>query len=223
MQPVATFGGGGAQNATIQYVIKGPGPGHARRTRPAQIAARRRQRVPSLVDVDTSLNLGKPEVSVNVDRLKAADLGVQIADAANALRLLVGGDQVTTYFEGGEQYEVQLRAEAADRTTTAAIASLTVPSARLGSVALENVASFTRRDRRLGDRPPRPAAAGDDFRQRADRRVADARDGRHLSRRSSTWTSGRPTRPRSRDGRASSGAPHRTSCSRSCCRSCSCT
>src|SRR5205823_8304303 len=56
--------------------------------------------------------------------------------------LLVAGDQVTTYSEGGEQYEVRLRARAEDRSTEAAIAALTVPSSRLGSVALENVADF---------------------------------------------------------------------------------
>ena len=33
-----------------------------------------------------------------------------MTDAAEALRLLVGGDQVTTYNEGGEQYEVHVRA-----------------------------------------------------------------------------------------------------------------
>ena len=44
--------------------------------------------------------------------MKAADLGVQMSDAAEALRLLVGGDQVTTYNEGGEQYEVHIRADA---------------------------------------------------------------------------------------------------------------
>ena len=65
-----------------------------------------------MVDVDTSLNVGKPELSVQLDRLKAADLGVQVSDAAEALRLLVGGDQVTTYNEGGEQYEVHVRAVA---------------------------------------------------------------------------------------------------------------
>ena len=74
---------------------------------------------PGVVDVDTSLNVGKPELSVQLDRLKAADLGVQIADAAEALRLLVGGDQVTTYNEGGEQYEVHVRAVAGDRQTAA--------------------------------------------------------------------------------------------------------
>ncbi len=100
------------------------------------------KKLPGVVDVDTSLNTGKPELSVQIDRPKAADIGVQIADAAEALRLLVGGDQVTTYNEGGEQYEVHLRARQADRTTEQAIAGLTVPSTRLGAVSLDNVANF---------------------------------------------------------------------------------
>jgi HAE1 family hydrophobic/amphiphilic exporter-1 len=94
------------------------------------------------VDVDTNLNTGKPETAIRIDRPKASDLGVQVSDAAEALRLLVGGDQVTTYNEGGEQYEVHVRAEAKDRTSEAAIAMLPVPSSRLGSVALDNIATF---------------------------------------------------------------------------------
>src|SRR5205085_5389906 len=87
-----------------------------------------------VVDVDTSLNVGKPELSVQLDRLKAADLGVQVADAAEALRLLVGGDQVTTYNEGGEQYEVHVRASAGGRGDASGIGQLTVPSSRVGRV-----------------------------------------------------------------------------------------
>ena len=104
-----TIGGGGAQNAEIQFLINGPD------LQKLDAISRSRwssacKTIPGVVDVDTSLNVGKPELSVRVDRPKAADLGVQIADAAEALRLLVGGDQVTTYNEGGEQYEVHLRA-----------------------------------------------------------------------------------------------------------------
>jgi len=79
---------------------------------------------------------------VRLDRPKAADLGVQVADAAEALRLLVGGDQVTTYNEGGEQYEVHVRAGERDRTSEQAVAQLPVPSSRLGSVTLDNIATF---------------------------------------------------------------------------------
>ncbi len=140
VQPPAVIGGGGAQAADVQFIVNGPDL-HKLEV----ISQQLKQRVsslPGVVDADTSLNVGKPELAVQVDRPKASDMGVQISDAAEALRLLVGGDQVSTYFEGGEQYEVHLRAQAQNRTTQAAIGALTVPSQRLGSVSLDNVADF---------------------------------------------------------------------------------
>ena len=138
VRPVATIGGGGNQNAEIQFTINGPDLKKLEHYANAVADAARKQH--GVVDVDTSLNVGKPELSVEVDRLKASDLGVQIADAAEALRLLVGGDQVTTYNEGGEQYEVHVRAEAGNRDRAAVIGQLTVPSDRVGSVPLDNLA-----------------------------------------------------------------------------------
>jgi HAE1 family hydrophobic/amphiphilic exporter-1 len=133
-------GGGGQGQGDVQLVMQGPSLAELERA--SNALAESAKRIPGLVDVDTSLRVGKPEISVRLDRPKAADLGVQVSDAAEALRLLVGGDQVTTYNEGGEQYEVHLRAEDRNRRTEAAIGQLTVPSSRLGSVPLENIASF---------------------------------------------------------------------------------
>jgi HAE1 family hydrophobic/amphiphilic exporter-1 len=141
VQPIANIGGGGSQNADIQFIINGPDL--AKLDTYSKRLVERVKQFPGVVDVDTSMNSGKPEVSVRVDRPKAADMGVQIADAAEALRLLVGGDQVTTYNEGGEQYEVHLRAQQANRSTQEAVAALTVPSSRLGAVSLDNVANFS--------------------------------------------------------------------------------
>ena len=133
-------GGGGGGQGDVTFVLQGP---DLRTLEQASNAlAEKARAIPGLVDVDTSLRVGKPEMSVRLDRPKAADLGVQISDAADALRLLVGGDQVTTFNEAGEQYEVHLRAEEQDRGSQAAIARLTVPSSRLGAVPLENIASF---------------------------------------------------------------------------------
>jgi len=133
-------GGGAGASGDIQFVMQGPSLERLKTESDRLIESARE--IPGLVDVDTSLNTGKPEMSVHIDRPKAADLGVPLSEAAEALRLLVGGDQVTTYNEGGEQYEVHVRAEARDRTTEEAIALLPVPSSRLGSVTLNNIASF---------------------------------------------------------------------------------
>jgi hydrophobic/amphiphilic exporter-1 (mainly G- bacteria), HAE1 family len=140
VQQVAVIGGGGSQNADVQFLISGPELKTLEKI--GHQLVDKIKTLPGLVDVDSSLNVGKPELSVQVDRPKAADMGVQIADAAEALRLLVGGDQVTTYNEAGEQYEVHLRARVENRSTEQAIAALTVPSAKLGSIPLENVATF---------------------------------------------------------------------------------
>jgi len=135
-------GGGGPGGGGIQFVLQGPELRELARYSGDLLA--RVKKIPGVVDADTTLNVGKPEMSVRIDRPKAADLGVSLSDAADALRLLVGGDAVTTYNEGGEQYEVHVRAEAADRTSDAVLGGLPVPSTRLGSVALENVATFAR-------------------------------------------------------------------------------
>ena len=131
-------GGGGAGD--IQLVMQGPDLDRLQSQ--SQRLVELTRAIPGLVDVDTNLNTGKPELAVRLDRPKAADMGVQVSDAAEALRLLVGGDQVTTYNEGGEQYEVYVRAGASDRTSPEAVALLPVPSSRLGSVTLDNISTF---------------------------------------------------------------------------------
>jgi hydrophobic/amphiphilic exporter-1 (mainly G- bacteria), HAE1 family len=140
--PGIAGGGGGGQGGQgdVTFVLQGPDLRTLERA--SNTLADKARSIPGLVDVDTSLRVGKPEMSVRLDRPKAADLGVQMSDAADALRLLVGGDQVTTFNEAGEQYEVHLRAEEQDRGSQAAVARLTVPSSRLGAVPLENIASF---------------------------------------------------------------------------------
>ncbi len=114
-------------------------------------------------------------MSVLLDRPKAADLGVQVADAAEALRLLVAGDQVTTFNEVGEQYEVHLRAEEGNRGSQDAIAALPVPSSRLGIVTLDNIATFARERFAGDDQPHGPPAPGDAERQHAAGHVAGQR------------------------------------------------
>jgi HAE1 family hydrophobic/amphiphilic exporter-1 len=137
---VQASGGPGGGGGDIQFVLQGPKLDDLERY--SKALRDKASQIPGLVDVDTTLNLGKPELSVHIDRPKAADLGVSIGDAAEALRLLVGGDAVTTFNDGGEQYDVMLRAREEDRTTEAAIAALSVPSSRLGSVTLDNIATF---------------------------------------------------------------------------------
>ncbi|HWQ35006.1 MAG TPA: efflux RND transporter permease subunit [Blastocatellia bacterium] len=134
---VAPISGGGRLNADIAYQLRGPDLDKLGQY--SQDILNRLKAIPGAVDADTSLVLGKPELRARIDRARAADLGVSIADVAQSLRLLVGGDQVSTYNENGEQYEVHVRAAENYRTDAGGISQLNVPSTRLGSVGLDSI------------------------------------------------------------------------------------
>jgi hydrophobe/amphiphile efflux-1 (HAE1) family protein len=134
---IAEFGGSGQSTARIQYVLSGP----ELKTLEAASAniVERMRKVEGAVDVDSSLIVGKPELGVHVSRDRAADLGVQVADVAQAMALLVGGAKVSTYAEGGEQYDVYLRSAREYRSDEDSLQLLTVPSRKLGLVSLADV------------------------------------------------------------------------------------
>jgi hydrophobic/amphiphilic exporter-1 (mainly G- bacteria), HAE1 family len=137
VSPVAAIGGSGQQNADVAFQLKGPNLDKLNEY--SQHLLKKLTEMPGVVDADTSLIVGKPEIRAKIDRAKAGDLGVNVRDVAESLRLLVGGDQVSTYNEGGEQYEVHVRATGGFRTDAGGIAMLNVPSARLGSIGLDSV------------------------------------------------------------------------------------
>jgi hydrophobic/amphiphilic exporter-1 (mainly G- bacteria), HAE1 family len=67
---------------------------------------------------------------------------VQVADVASTLQTMVAGQKISTYNEGGEQYEVHARAVPSWRTSSDSVSQMSVPSTRLGAVSLDHVASF---------------------------------------------------------------------------------
>jgi HAE1 family hydrophobic/amphiphilic exporter-1 len=141
VSPIATISGSGRQNADVGITLRGPDLGKLDQYSQRMLEALRK--IPGVVDADTSLILGKPEMRASIDRQKAADLGVSISDVAQSLRLLVGGDQVSTYNEGGEQYEVHVRASEGFRTDAAGIGQLNVPSTRVGSIGLDSIVKLS--------------------------------------------------------------------------------
>ena len=71
-----------------------------------------------IVDSDITLKLDKPELRVEIDRARAANLGVDMEDIATALRIMVGGDQRVSRFRDAsvnDDYDVQLRLDERER------------------------------------------------------------------------------------------------------------
>ncbi|HEX9000426.1 MAG TPA: efflux RND transporter permease subunit [Blastocatellia bacterium] len=134
------LGGGGFSD--IDFAVRGPDLMQL-----VQYTEQLRQRAPQigLVDADVTLKLDKPELRVQIDRARAADLGVDSTDIANALRLMVGGDDRVSRFRDetmNEDYDVQLRLKRDDRKDEEAISQLFIPSTKVGLVRLDSIVSL---------------------------------------------------------------------------------
>ncbi|TSJ61106.1 efflux RND transporter permease subunit [Starkeya sp. 3C] len=96
---------------------------------------------PGLVSIDSDLKLNKPEISVTVDRAKAADLGIDVAVLGRTLESLLGGRQVTRFEVAGEQYDVYVQLDARDRSSPATLDTIYLRSASGEMVQLSNLVS----------------------------------------------------------------------------------
>lgn len=72
---------------------------------------------PGIVSPDVDLRLNKPELRIEVNRERAADLGVSVEVVAKAIETMLGGRTVTRYKRDAEQYDVIVQTEARGRTT----------------------------------------------------------------------------------------------------------
>ncbi|MFM9878933.1 MAG: efflux RND transporter permease subunit [Burkholderiaceae bacterium] len=72
---------------------------------------------PGFVQVDTDLRLNKPEITLEVNRERAADAGVSVEAVARAVETMLGGRNVTRYKREGEQYDVVVQTASKGRDT----------------------------------------------------------------------------------------------------------
>ncbi|HKV11635.1 MAG TPA: efflux RND transporter permease subunit [Thermoanaerobaculia bacterium] len=139
---VTSFNIGGG-NYDIDFVLRGPDlnalAGYAERLR------EKSKDLGGIVDADTTLKLDKPELRVDIDRARAADLGVSMTDVASALRLMVGGDDEVSRFHDpavNDDYDVQLRLNEGARNDPASILRLYVPASGGRLVRLDNLVTL---------------------------------------------------------------------------------
>ncbi len=100
-------GGGGGGFNRLNILIQGPDI-EALQAYTVQLMEKVRG-IRGVVDVDTNFEPTQPELRINVDRARAADLGVNIDTLANNLRTLVGGEEVSEFKDGDDQFKVLLR------------------------------------------------------------------------------------------------------------------
>ena len=104
--------GGGQRQIAILYSIRGRDlkslEGYTREIM-SQFS-----KLPGIVDVDSSLETGKPEIRVYIDRDKAANLGVDVTTIAETINILISGEVDVTKFKDetkGRSYDLQGKAQ----------------------------------------------------------------------------------------------------------------
>ena len=72
---------------------------------------------PGFIATDVDLRLNKPELRIDVDRIKATELGVNVDVVARAIETMLGGRVVTRYKRDAEQYDVIVQTQMSGRNS----------------------------------------------------------------------------------------------------------
>lgn len=126
---VMDVGGGGGSEAMFQVKLTGPDLAKLREYADKITSSMRKKK--GFVDIDTSLVFGKPEIRINIDRQRSADLGVTANDISRAIQLFISGTLDITKFKVlDELYEVRIRLEEKFRKRPEALLNLPIPSTK---------------------------------------------------------------------------------------------
>jgi HAE1 family hydrophobic/amphiphilic exporter-1 len=138
--PSFNIGGG---NFDIDFSISGPDLQQLAAY--SEELARRAEKIGGIINVNTTLKLDKPELRVQIDRERAADLGISSRDIGTALQLMVGGAQEVTQYRDpatNENYDVRLRLGERDRNAQGELPTLLLPSDNGKLIELSNIATI---------------------------------------------------------------------------------
>ena len=125
------------RNPPVQFVVQAGSYEALERMTDALLAKARQSK--ALANPDTDLRLNKPQLAVDIDREKAASMGIDVETIGRTLETLLGGRQVTRFKKEGKQYDVIIQLEAKDRDTPADLTSIFVRARDGRLVQLSNL------------------------------------------------------------------------------------
>ncbi len=127
--PVMRRGFGGGSSKPVQFVIGGGTYDEIAQWRDI-ILEELETNNPGLSGLDWDYKETQPQVEVDVDYDRAAELGVTVSEIGRTLETMLGSRRVTTYIDGGEEYDVILEGERDAQRTPTDMQNIYVRSAR---------------------------------------------------------------------------------------------
>ncbi len=94
---------------------------------------------PILQGVDADLKFNKPELRVNIDRLRASELGVSVDDINQALELAYSDRRLGYFLKSGKQYQVLGQVDRSDRDDPNDLSKIMVKNNRGDNIGLDNL------------------------------------------------------------------------------------
>ncbi|MFO1074093.1 MAG: efflux RND transporter permease subunit [Geminicoccaceae bacterium] len=122
----------------VQFVLQTSLPYDALQLAVDQLVAGARQN-PGLQNLDTDLKLNKPQLKVQIDREKAALMGIDVDSIGRTVETMLGGRQVTRFKRDGKQYDVVVQLKDVDRTNPDDLREIFVRARDGSMVALSNL------------------------------------------------------------------------------------
>ena len=98
--------------------------------------------IEGLVDVQDNLDLGRPEVNVNIDRSEAAQQGLNTSQIAQTVRSAIAGTEASTYRDGEDDYDITVRLKPEQRADLESLDRLMVRNSEGNQVPLVTVADM---------------------------------------------------------------------------------
>jgi multidrug efflux pump len=98
---------------------------------------------PTFQGVDADLKFNKPELRINVDRLKASELGVSVQDISQTLQLALSNQRLGSFIKEGKQYDVLGQVSRLDRDDPKDLKNLYVRNNRGEMIGLDNLVTIT--------------------------------------------------------------------------------
>lgn len=115
----------------VQFVLQGPDYDTLAHWR--DLIMERMRDNPRLLNPDTNYRETKPELRVEIDRRRAADMGVSVEAVGKTLEIMLGSVEVGSYVERGEEYKVILQARPEDRITPGDLSNIFVRVSQTGA------------------------------------------------------------------------------------------
>jgi multidrug efflux pump len=131
-----TIGSQRGSSLPIQYILQAPTLEKLKEIIPKFLEEARRSDVFKQVDVNLKFN--KPELAIEIDRPKAKELGVSVADIAQTIQLAFSGQRYGYFVMNGKQYFVIGQLQKKDRSKPSDLSSLFVKAKNGNLIQLDN-------------------------------------------------------------------------------------